>query len=139
MNRCSRWTKVLIPVFLFLSCAHDSPGPCPEDGKLLERFFFFFSWFQALKDDPGNKALLEELGLRAAHVRSRNPLRIRFAAWYKDFFGAGGVAKGYAYCEEAPGNLVEEIDRHADPGSPEVKRLHRHIAGPWYLYYESDN
>lgn len=126
---------LLASVPILLGCARPPAEPCPSDQALIARFRANKAAFEKLRADQGNPSLRAQLGIQQVH--GERP--VHFTAWYLDFAGPGGVAKGYAHALGQPGSLVDSIDANSDPGSPEQKTLYLRIEGDWYLYYSSSN
>jgi hypothetical protein len=136
MRRALR--RLVLPALaLGVGCAPAPSEPCPTDAALIARFEANEAGFEKLLAEPGNASLRAQLGVRDVHPRGEG--FVLFTAWYLDFPGPGGVAKGYAYSREPLDKLVDSIDASSDPGSAEVKDLYRRVQGSWYLYYSSSH
>lgn len=120
---------------LLVCCARPPAEPCPSDQALIARFQANEAAFEKLLADRANPSLRSQLGIQDVQGDGL----VRLTAWYLDFPGPGGVAKGYAYAREQPGPLVDSIDANSDPGSPESKTLYRRLKGNWYLHYSSSD
>jgi len=125
---------------LIPGCGSSSSVPCPSDQYLIDHFTLHELEFEKLIIDPVDAAQLSTLNIQRYFRSSPEQTQIWwFHVWVKDFVGLGGCAKGYAYCEEPPGSLVDDIDINTQPGAPENKDIYRHIKGKWYLFYQSNN
>lgn len=122
-------------VLLLAGCQREAP--CPKDAELIERLRANEQALARLvKSD--SEAERQRLGIEMVH--RRGPGAVELVAWSHDFFGPGGVYKGYLYSEEKPRELVPDIDALTDPPvTPETKHLVRHVQGNWYLFFESSN
>jgi hypothetical protein len=130
---CHLILLILFP-FLLLSC---SSAPSPTDARLTEIFKANETAFNNLASSPDNPELRKLLGIKSMHIRSADPKVIHFAFYLKDYPGPGGSSKGLAYLEKVPKNLVDHIDDNPDIGLPKQGAFYRHIAGHWYVYFES--
>lgn len=135
----SMWGVVTVmgAMLLAASCAPSPSEPCPTDEALIANFRAHEADLSKLVANPGD----EELRAVAKVLRVVEDAggRTQLWMWHKDFAGPGGVIKGYLYGEPPPPSLVDSIDAQSAPGSPEEKRLYRHIEGDWYLFYRSSN
>ena len=130
---------VLTAAVFFCAGCGSSPGTCPSDDDLIERFNRNSSEFRVLTVQPEDKKIHEKLGIDGVFHRSSDPDVYWFVVWHRDFIGPGGCMKGYAYSERDPGTVADSIDAVTRPGSPEEKELYRQIRGAWYLFYRSGN
>lgn len=136
----SRYTSVVV-LLSCVACSESSapPAACPADTQLLSRFTEQEARFNALAANPDDEAVRKALGIERVIRRSERPARIWFPVWFHDFPGPGGCFKGYAYCEEPPAALVDNIDQKTKPGEPGSVEVYRLIKGNWYLFYQSND
>jgi hypothetical protein len=145
IRRLSKASCGLIALVIFIGfiggCGSSQEAPYPSDQRLIDLFNANKGSFTRLESDPDNKDLHALLGIRGVTRRSTKPAAFWFDVWFHDFFGPGGVLKGFAYLEKppAPGFLVDSIDKTTAPITPDEKHLYRHIEGHWYLFYHSTN
>ena len=126
-----------VGVLLAFGCTSVPDRPCPKDDELLALFEAHKEDFTKLLADPGSQERRRQLGVLDVHPDHAGGTY--FWSWSLDFAGPGGVLKGFFHSETEPRGLVASIDDNSEPGSPEDKALFRHIEGPWYLFYRSNN
>ena len=145
IRRLSKASCRLIALAIFVcfigGCSSSQEAPYPSDQRLIDLFNANKATFAKLESAPDNKELHSLLGIRGVTSRSTKPAAFWFDVWFHDFFGPGGVLKGFAYLEKppAPDLLVDSIDKSTAPITPEEKELYRRIEGTWYLFYHSTN
>ncbi len=83
------------------------------------------------------RELLEKIGTSRGFYSFRNPTKIDFIVSTKGL-GISGSSKGYAYLENRPDLVVENLDNdQAVDGSSYT--AYRPITGHWYLFYDVEN
>ena len=95
------------------------------------------------------RARFRRLGIPRGFQAYGGPDHIIFLAWVQGITVAGS-AKGYAWCEKAPEDLVPDLDSAWEANHQEYLKknqqqpnnwekhldLYRHIEGNWYLHFE---
>jgi hypothetical protein len=95
------------------------------------------------------RARFHRLGIPRGFEAYGGPEHIIFLAWVQGITVAGS-AKGYAWCEKAPENLVPDLDAAWEENHREYLKknqqqpnhwekhldFYRHIEGNWYLHFE---
>jgi hypothetical protein len=80
------------------------------------------------------RRLLEKLGLPDGIDRSWD---VTWITTSTVGLAVSGSAKGYAYADKPPGELVRSLDDYqSDQGGP--VEVFRHVEGKWYLFYSYD-
>lgn len=159
------------------SCGGDRT---PTDTTLIERFEKHRAEFEALRqmvqsdqglvrvDDtwtkPEDPTTIGVTAARIADYRARfralgiprgfqaygGPDHILFLAWVQGITVAGS-AKGYAWCEKTPDDVVPDLDAAWEANHQEYLKknrqqsnhwekhldLYRHIEGKWYLHFQN--
>lgn len=84
------------------------------------------------------RRLFAKLGIPRGFYAFHDPERFTFLASALGL-GISGSAKGYAYLENRPDLIVDNLDAYPGPSGSGTFTAYRHLRDHWYLFLESED